>query len=383
MKYMGSKRAMLTNGLGILIDRALIGRSRFVDLFAGSGAVSKFVATKYTTPVLATDLQKYAALLTGSIINRITPLSTDIVWDQWLQRAKNFLYSNSKIYELANALDIQYVQGESHATYLTTVETVRDICNLLPDRYPLSRAYGGHYFSFSQSLWLDALRVTIPKGEYEETAIASLIEAASECSASPGHTAQPFSPTESGMPHLLGAWYRDVVARTHRSFLLISKQFAKTQGHAYVADAIKQTNKLLESDLVFLDPPYSEVQYSRFYHVLEGIALGKIGDVSGVGRYPPIKDRPQSNFSRSSPALEEFNNLMIGVAAAGSHALITFPEANASNGLSGQLVESISAQYFHVVRRSVKSTFSTMGGTGATRNARQGTTELILHLRPK
>jgi adenine-specific DNA-methyltransferase len=383
MKYMGSKRAMLTNGLGVLIDQALAGRTRFVDLFSGSAAVSKFVATKYETPVVATDLQKYAVLLAGSIIKRTSPLSTDIAWDQWLNRSKKFLSKDSKVYELANDLDIQYVRGEPHMTYLTTVETVRGICNLLPDRYPLSRAYGGHYFGFAQSLWLDALRATIPKGEHKETAIASLIEAASECSASPGHTAQPFSPTESGMPHLLGAWSRDVVARTHRSFLLIGKQFAKTQGHAYVSDAIKQTDKLFERDLVFLDPPYSEVQYSRFYHVLEGIALGKIGDVSGIGRYPPIKDRPQSNFSRSSPALEEFNNLMIGVAAAGSHALITFPEANASNGLSGQLVENISAQYFHVIRRSVKSTFSTMGGTGATRNARQGTTELILHLRPK
>lgn len=383
MKYMGSKRAMLANGLGILIDQAIVGRARFVDLFAGSGAVAKFVATRHTTPVLATDLQNYAALLTGSVINRITPLSTDNVWDLWLNRAKKHLAEDFKNYELANTLNIKYIQSTQYKTYVTTVQTIRDACNLLPDHYPISKAYGGHYFSFSQSLWLDALRATIPKGEYKETAIASLIEAASECSASPGHTAQPFSPTESGMPHLLGAWSKDVVDRAHRSFLLIGKQFAKTHSNAYVADAIKQTHKLLESDLVFIDPPYSEVQYSRFYHVLEGIALGKISGVSGIGRYPPIKDRPQSNFSRSSPALEEFNNLMIGVAAAGSHALITFPEANASNGLSGQLVENISAQYFHVVRRSVKSTFSTLGGTGKTRNARQGTTELILHLQPK
>ena len=47
---------------------------------------------------------------------------------------------------------------------------------------------------------------------------------------------------------------------------------AKQIGASKVADANKAAHQVREGDLVFLDPPYSGVHYSRFYHVLETIA---------------------------------------------------------------------------------------------------------------
>lgn len=382
MKYMGSKRAMLTNGLGHLLSQALVGRSRFVDLFSGSGAVSKFVAMGYGIPVLATDLQEYAVYLSGAVINRTTPISAEREWSRWVSRAREVLAQDPELFVFAEAFDADCAGSTNRQHCTATIEAVRVGCEQLPGTYPLSRAYGGHYFGLWQSLWLDALRATVPTGGIRDVAIAALIEAASECSASPGHTAQPFAPTDSGLPHILNAWKRDVLSRTEKYFLATALLHAKEVGEAFVADAVAQTAALTEEDLVFLDPPYSEVQYSRFYHVLESVAAGIVGDVSGVGRYPELAARPQSKFSCKSPALDEFDRLMLGVAASGAHALVTFPEGDASNGLSGEMVEKIAGQYFSVVRRAVKSTFSTLGGTGATRSARQGTTELILHLRP-
>ena len=58
MKYMGSKRSMLLDGLGDLLANNALKTTRFVDLFAGSGAVSIHVATKYEIPVIASDLQQ-------------------------------------------------------------------------------------------------------------------------------------------------------------------------------------------------------------------------------------------------------------------------------------------------------------------------------------
>ncbi len=383
MKYMGSKRAMLTNGLGVLISEVATGRGRFVDLFSGSGAVVKFVANRHNIPVLASDLQNYAAVLAGAVIHRTAPVFAEPVWDAWCERAKVFLTSEPDLVEFAASVATKYADEAKFDTYVSMVDTVRDACAFLPQQFPLARAYGGYYFGLVQALWIDALRATVPDGATSEMAVASLVEAASECSASPGHTAQPFAATRTGLPHLMGAWARDFAARTRRSFHAISQQHAVVKGTACVSDAVQQTINLDSEDLVFIDPPYSEVQYSRFYHVLESVAVGRVGPVSGVGRYPDIEERPQSNFSRTAPSLEEFDRLMIGVAASGAHALVTFPEANASNGLSGQLVEEISGQYFCVARRVVKSTFSTLGGTGFNRSARQGTTELILHLIPK
>jgi adenine-specific DNA-methyltransferase len=383
MKYMGSKRAMLLNGLGNLINQAVDGRSRFVDLFAGSGAVAKFVASAHDIPVLASDLQEYAVFLTGAVIHRTKPIQTSQQWVDWLSRAEEYLACEPELFTFAEAFSQDCDRGLSREKCLSMIHLIRELCPELSSAFPITRAYGGHYFGLSQSLWIDALRATVPSGDSREVAIAALIEAASECSASPGHTAQPFSPTETGLPHVLSAWNRNLVLKTSKYFSLIAQSHARKLGVAYVADAVKQTAILSDRDLVFLDPPYSEVQYSRFYHVLEGIAVGEVGEVSGVGRYPPLGYRPQSNFSRRQPAVKEFDRLMIGVASVGAHALVTFPEADASNGLSGILVEEIAGQYFRVVRRVVKSTFSTLGGNGKTRGARHGTTELILHLLPR
>lgn len=383
MKYMGSKRAMLTNGLGELLQQVLSDRRRFVDLFVGSGAVAKFVAARREIPVLAVDLQRYAALLTGAVIHRTAPLRTSDLWTSWVERASDWLSREAGVLGFAQALALTHTPAFSNRRFLSNVQLVREACELLPTSFPLGRAYGGYYFGLEQVLWLEALRQTVPSGPAEEVAVAALIESASECSASPGHTAQPFSPTKQGMPHLFGAWSRNLAARTERRFELLGAQCALVKGRSMVGDAVQMAGELTESDLVFVDPPYSEVQYSRFYHVLESVADGGVGLVSGVGRYPPIDKRPQSNFSRKAPAVQEFEKLMAAIAQSGAHSLVTFPEAEASNGLSGKQVEQISAQYFKVVRRVVESTFSTLGGTGATRSARQGTKELILHLVPR
>ena len=55
MKYMGSKRKMLQNGLGFLLRQEMRTARRFVDLFSGSGVVARFVAERFRKPVVAVD----------------------------------------------------------------------------------------------------------------------------------------------------------------------------------------------------------------------------------------------------------------------------------------------------------------------------------------
>ena len=63
MKFMGSKRAMLANGLGEIVRSESKQAERFVDLFVGSGAVAWYVAEATATKVLAVDLQEFATVL--------------------------------------------------------------------------------------------------------------------------------------------------------------------------------------------------------------------------------------------------------------------------------------------------------------------------------
>jgi|SRR5438270_1456675 len=91
MKYMGSKRWMLRNGLGDILASSINNSTRFIDLFSGSGAVAIHVARNFRVQVLAFDLQQYSAILAGAIIQREKPLVWEDIWAIWHERAFKYL----------------------------------------------------------------------------------------------------------------------------------------------------------------------------------------------------------------------------------------------------------------------------------------------------
>jgi len=371
---MGSKRTMLSNGLGAVLNRELTSASRFVDLFSGSGAVSLFVAQKKSIPVHAIDTQCYGPVLVRAVIGRDRPFRWRFSWDTWLERAK----TERKAYRILDSAKITR----------TTIRIIRRRCETA--RGPITRAYGGHYFSPNQASWLDALRFTAPKrAPARNIALAALIHAASQCAAAPGHTAQPFQPTRRAKKFLHEAWSRDVVAKTKQAFAYLAKLHAIQRGSVAVGDANRAAKTLKKGDLVFIDPPYSAVHYSRFYHVLETIARGRCGEVSGTGRYPPVRERPWSRYSVSSEAPKALEELFRTVSSREVRTILTFPAHRCSNGLSGRTVRNLAKKYFHIDEQKVKSRLSSLGGAGkngqgaASRAARMRAKELILVLTPR
>ena len=83
LKYMGSKRRMLENGLGKLLDVEAPKSLRFIDLFSGSGSVGCYVAENHSIPVLAYDLQNYSVILSNAVISRVEPIDADALWKSW------------------------------------------------------------------------------------------------------------------------------------------------------------------------------------------------------------------------------------------------------------------------------------------------------------
>lgn len=376
MKYMGSKRAMLTNGLGDLISEAVRGTNTFFDLFSGSAAVAVFVAQRFAIPVVAHDLQHYSIALAGSVISRRDKYSFGTSLQAWHRRACE-VYKATRVPKLTQPTK-------------KSVLAIRDWCREKAE-LPVTGAYGGYYFSAEQAVAFDALRATVPTTEPGRTiAIAALVDTASKCAAAPGHTAQPFQPTKTAKRFLFDAWGRDVWLNSADAFRAISKLSAKVPGRASVADANEAAEDLSDGDLAFIDPPYSGVHYSRFYHVLETLAQGSCGEVSGSGRYPEPSKRPRSSYSVSTEASVALTDLLTTVAARGAKAILTFPAHSCSNGLSGDGVKEICQQFFTVREKVVHSRFSTLGGTkvcsevkSGGRLARQAAKEMILSLVPK
>lgn len=378
MKFMGSKRAMLLNGLGSILDEEVGRSNRFVDLFCGSAAVAWHIAEHQAKPVLATDIQEFAVVLAQSIVCRTAPFDADLYWQEWSQRALTCL-EQSTLLQDARDFENRVWMDDPRGS----VDDARAICR---EANPgtISSAYGGYYFSPLQSLELDALRGSLPEAaEIRPSSLAALIQATAQCSASPGHTAQPFSPTVNASPYLFDAWRRSVSNRTLSCFRSISGRNARKAGAACVSDAADIAASLGPGDLAFVDPPYSSVHYSRFYHVLETIAHGRVSPVSGSGRYPPLTDRPQSDFSVKSRSRVAFEALLSSLAERGVRTVVTFPAQPASNGLSGDAVLEIAESRFVIERTVIHGKFSTLGGNATIRAARKESAELVLVLTPR
>jgi len=364
---------MLQNGLGTLLRAECASANRFVDLFAGSGAVACFVAEETSLPVLASDLQEFSVVLSEAIIGREKKFDADGIWSKWLKHGEH-LFPNLRIPGGGDLTQSKVFDCRAWSEQQTL--------------WPFVQAYGGHYYSPKQALWIDILRRTLPERKpFRTVALAALIHAASHCAASPGHTAQPFQPTRKAKKFLKMAWSKDILTCTRQALATIAPHFAMRKGSASVADAITAAQSLKPGDIAFIDPPYSGVQYSRFYHVLEAIATGEPGVVTGAGRYPDRTIRPQSQFSLKAHSRGVLHDLLKIVAERQAKAILTFPDHKCSNGLSGDIIQKTSAEFFQVAVKTVKSNFSTLGGNNSTigngRKARQMAQELILTLTPK
>lgn len=365
---------MLGNGLGEALSRSVLGANRILDLFTGSATVAWHVAERYGKEVIACDLQQYSAVLAAAVIER-TEAITDFAWvDSWFGNARA---------RLSGHPDWGAVNGHQARLGDADIAKLADEARAFDfgDDYPIAKAYGGHYFSPWQSIWLDALRASLPsETEFRNVGLAALIQAASRCAASPGHTAQPFKPNETAGPFMIEAWQRDLPTIVAARIQEIAPRVAIVRGQAHCADALTIADIARPGDLAFLDPPYSGVHYSRFYHVLETVARGKVGEVLGIGRYPPMSERPSSAFSMKTTAKRAFDDILSKLAERGASVIITFPASEASNGLSGDDVKKLAAGHFRIEEEKVSSRFSTLGGDTKHRAARQDADELILTL---
>lgn len=381
MKYMGHKGRIIEpiiEAVGSVLSKS----SRIADPFCGSGTVSWHLANTFPNSVWAGDLQGFAVARAAAVVAR-KGRPSDVALNNWIQRADEAAESNSGRLNGA-AVDLPAKWSAARARHIVgehrhTAEGFRSTSSraLLP---VITRAYGGHYFSLRQAIIFDALRSNLPVNrDAKRLALSALVGAASKCSASPGHTAQPFQPTEGASRWLLDAWRRApqtyLVDEWHAALAFE----AKAPGKALVCNAQKLTNLMEPGDVVFLDPPYSGVHYSRFYHVLETLVRGEDVSVDGRGRYPPPEQRPASSFSRKSEAVVALEGLLDVCADRKLRVILTFPIDTQSNGLSASSIKlALRRRFSKVSSTEACSTFSTLGGKAGGRAARLAQKEAII-----
>jgi adenine-specific DNA-methyltransferase len=201
--------------------------------------------------------------------------------------------------------------------------------NLSPERATLTWYYGGVYFSYQQALELDALRYAcrvLSGPDRDRTAVAALLGAASDTVSTVGnHFAQPVQPRRSDGA-LKRSWIPSVTRRRRlpvfAGFEAWLARYAALPHTAFPCTAVqsdfRDTLSALspaEVGVIYADPPYTRDHYSRFYHVLETIAVDDDPGVApGLGSAEPARGlyrehRHQSPFSIRSQARAAFQEL--------------------------------------------------------------------------
>ena len=347
--YLGNKSRVLGAIESAVNDVA--GDGRVCDLFAGSGVVAQRLGQNRS--VVAADIQEYSRVVTSALLNpaRLSPEA----WQLMMREARHrelklreilppglFSYEDSAI-AAALASDAEplcdIIEYGSSSAFMgggtkcpeKLAIFLHQIANEIPKgpNTVLTRYYSGVYYSYQQAIELDALAASIRKlpDDYRDIALAALLSTASELVSTVGNQfAQPVRPRSASNRPKVGT-VATIARRRQRSVTSTFRQWldryqalspAKHR-HQVLREDFRNVLAALPGDItaIYADPPYTRDHYSRFYHVLETIAVGDepeistmtLGQVTQLSRGLYRKDRHQSPFCIKTEVEGTFHHL--------------------------------------------------------------------------
>jgi adenine-specific DNA-methyltransferase len=338
ISYMGTKHD-LAGRVAEVISGCRAGR--LLDAFAGMGAVAD--AHAGGRPVWINDVQHFAYLagrcrftdpvgpLPASDIRELAASAfqhnmdllkeqNSVAWEatKKMQAVKSF-DEFSRLYNLVAA---EVITGESVYACFT-------------------KSYANAYFSLVQCAEIDSIRYAIDSLRdrgmltlaHHDWALLALGQAALRIANTTGHFAQFLTPNEKNFLRVVKQFVRPVFEQWLASLSLIKPSGTpnwRAENYATRDDCQNMLKNLTSScdvGIVYCDPPYTDDQYSRFYHVWETLVLYDYPELTGAGRYRP--DRFTTPFSLRSKVKGAFHALVNEVAATGADLVLSYP----SNGL--------------------------------------------------
>ena len=364
LNYLGSKLRLLDfieeNVRKVTPDDAGV-----CDLFAGSGCVSYKLSNFF--PVVSCDIQHYSKVICDALLQPCTltkettnafmseikdikfklhdafipliELEEDAIKNENLELLTDIVEHGSlEVYNLEKAESkIASVQNQVHEKLKKT--------GLLGNKSLISRYYGGVYFSYSQAVQIDVIMDAIrhyPNIANKNVLLAALLSTTSDIACTVGkHFAQPIKARDSKGKIKKLVYNKAIKDKTVDVIALFEEWLDK-----YVSlPKGKYNNTILQGDYmmclktlsdnvrtVYADPPYTRDHYSRFYHVLETMALDDMPEISTVKIHGSThvsngiyrKDRHQSPFCIRSKAPKAFEEMFKAISASGRNLLLSY-----------------------------------------------------------
>lgn len=332
MKYMGSKREIIDFIMESirLLD---IDSEWFCDLFAGTSVVGCSLQDEYNLQI--NDIQSYSAVFANTYLSDVkgTILPSRII--QIKDRVEYFINE----FHLKNPnLEFNYPSDYN----LFEIERIeKEQQKLIKREFGIgfnlfTRYYSGTYWSFNQCVWIDSIRAVAEeyRGKPEFFIIlSSLIYAMSYTSQGTGHFAQFRDVNEFNVRDIMIYRNREIWPLFEKKFLELISILDTIKKYEYRVSTLDYLDclRIIEhNSIVYADPPYSSVHYSRFYHAIETLVKYDYPTVKYKGRYR--EDRHQSPFGKRTEVNNAFRILFENVKARDSHIILSYSD----NGMISQ-----------------------------------------------
>lgn len=258
-RYIGNKFKLI-DWIFSIIKKECDGNS-FADIFAGTGVISA-LAMKHYEKIFVND----------------------------------FLYSNFAIYKAFFGNEVWDKEKINNI-----IRRYNNICSSDLEENYFSKNFGGKFFSYNSAKLIGFIRENIEENRMNLSQreyfilIASLIYSADKIANTVGH---------------FDAYFKK--ENVNDSFFIKPIDPFVTDKISIFQDDANELVKRIESDIVYIDPPYNSRQYSRFYHVHETLTKWDKPKLHGVALKPDAEN--MSDYCRNN-AKQKFEELVKDIKA--------------------------------------------------------------------
>ncbi|MBQ2900093.1 MAG: DNA adenine methylase [Oscillospiraceae bacterium] len=267
IRYMGIKTKLLDKIIPEVISVTPT-NGIVCDIMSGSNVVSYALKEHFT--VYTNDIQKYSQVISDAVI-------------------KNQTASISS--QEAEASLSNYVEENLQKRIYTFFEDT----------------YSQTYFSKQQCQHIDSIRYAIDKvsdADKKSLFLFALMCAMCKVQSTPGHFAQFMPSTHKRIIPLqqMNLWEEfKTKCDNYKNVYLSNKQ---NKSFCMDFKDLIDSGEIDNVDTIYLDSPYSQEQYSRFYHILETLVKYDYPEVAYKAKYRT--DRFMSGFCTKKKAASEF-----------------------------------------------------------------------------
>lgn len=345
ISYMGTKRELAPT-VAEVVQSAQDGP--MLDAFSGMCSVGEAVGQ--ARPVWINDIQAFAYEVGTAMFTSAYPsLTSADISDRLFYHYDTHFSRLRSVFVDALLEEEALLQAPEFCDFVERYRCFKHSLNLSltgsrkPEYSLFSTTYSDSFFGLGQAMELDSIRFSAFKAYSEgflnadqhRWALIALGRAMLRVSNSTGHFAQFLKPKEGS--------FRVFLRQRRRSIWLefltaieglrpVGTASWRQDNRSFNRDSVSLIRSFgkrkIRPSVIYADPPYTDDQYSRYYHLLETLVKYDYPPVTGAGLYRP--DRFRTPFSVKSLAPTAIMGIIGAAASIGADLVLSYP----TNGLA-------------------------------------------------